>query len=155
MSADLELRQQELLEIRLPPEMTSSEKASSQSSEITDEVDGIRSTNSSSGEQQQQGEEENNCQTPKAGKPSEKGSTSKKEEEEEEESGQCRTPNSPGNMIPVILSCPPAPKKQRTSVVSCKRKLVFFDQVVARDEIDSFFRQFAIDVVNSKRRCLV
>lgn len=152
MSADLELRQ-ELVEIRLPHgEMsTSSVKASSQSSEITD--DGIRTSSSTGSSSSSTGEElQQNFQTPKTG--SEKGSTSKGGEGGERESEQCRTPSSPGNMIPAIHSCPPAPKKQRPSAVSCKRKLVFFDQVVARDEIDSFFKQFSIDV-NSKRRCLV
>lgn len=155
MSADLELRQ-ELVEIRLPHgEMsTSSVKASSQSSEITD--DGIRTSSSTGSSSSSTGEElQQNFQTPKTG--SEKGSTSKGGEGGEggeRENEQCRTPSSPGNMIPAIHSCPPAPKKQRPSAVSCKRKLVFFDQVVARDEIDSFFKQFSIDV-NSKRRCLV
>ncbi|KAJ9553654.1 hypothetical protein OSB04_017699 [Centaurea solstitialis] len=55
---------------------------------------------------------------------------------------ECVTPTSPENRIPEILACPPAPKKQRRSAPSCKRRLCEFQffEVVAREEIDSFFR---------------
>lgn len=56
---------------------------------------------------------------------------------------ECQTPKSPRNMIPEILSCPPAPKKPRR-VVSCKRKLCDFFEIVAREEVESFFRQFEV-----------
>ncbi|OVA19473.1 hypothetical protein BVC80_9057g50 [Macleaya cordata] len=44
-----------------------------------------------------------------------------KDEEEDDEC--CRTPKSKENKIPVMVSCPPAPRKKRPPVVSCKRKL--------------------------------
>ncbi|CAI9296182.1 unnamed protein product [Lactuca saligna] len=56
---------------------------------------------------------------------------------------ECVTPTSPEHRIPEILSCPPAPKKQRHGASpSCKRRLTEFQffEVVARDEIDSFFK---------------
>nr|XP_009800490.1 PREDICTED: cyclin-dependent protein kinase inhibitor SMR2-like [Nicotiana sylvestris] len=66
---------------------------------------------------------------------------------------EIKTPKSPQNLIPKILSCPPAPKKPKR-VISCKRKLVDelqFFEVAAREEVDSFFR--SVDHV--KRRCLL
>ncbi|GMN52819.1 hypothetical protein TIFTF001_021957 [Ficus carica] len=53
----------------------------------------------------------------------------------------CRTPTSKEHRIPLILSCPPAPRKPARAP-SCKRKLSeleFFD-VVNRDEVEQFFR---------------
>lgn len=71
---------------------------------------------------------------------------------------ECQTPKSPRNMIPEILSCPPAPKKTRR-VVSCKRKLCDFFEIVAREEVESFFRQFEEQPNTGntaiKKRCLV
>lgn len=55
---------------------------------------------------------------------------------------KCHTPKSPQHMIPAVLTCPPAPKKPRR-VSSCKRSRVSglkFIEVVARDEIETFFR---------------
>ncbi|KAL4581239.1 hypothetical protein LXL04_017449 [Taraxacum kok-saghyz] len=54
--------------------------------------------------------------------------------------------------------CPPAPKKQRHASPSCNRRLSEFEffEVVARDEIDSFFRS-NYELINrnssKKRRC--
>ncbi|CAK9176201.1 unnamed protein product [Ilex paraguariensis] len=73
----------------------------------------------------------------------------------------CQTPKSPQNLIPQILSCPPAPKKARP-LASCKRKLceLQFFEMVAGEEVESFFRSSfrpvelkSDDVM--KRRCLV
>ncbi|KAG9139782.1 hypothetical protein Leryth_021390 [Lithospermum erythrorhizon] len=61
------------------------------------------------------------------------------------EKDECKTPNSPQNLIPKIISCPPAPKKSRR-VPSCKRKLEFFE-VTGRQEIESFFK--IVGVINS------
>jgi len=55
------------------------------------------------------------------------------------EQQQCQTPRSPSHTIPEITVCPPAPKKQRRSAPSCKRRLSEFE-IVARDEIESFFK---------------
>ncbi|KAF9595044.1 hypothetical protein IFM89_036372 [Coptis chinensis] len=54
---------------------------------------------------------------------------------------ECRTPTSSEYKIPMILSCPPAPRKRR-KVVLCKRKLseIQFFEVVGRDEVESFFK---------------
>ncbi|MCD9560701.1 hypothetical protein HAX54_019446 [Datura stramonium] len=52
----------------------------------------------------------------------------------------CKTPKSPPFLIPKILKCPAAPKKPRRVISSsCKRKLQFLE-VVARQEVESFFR---------------
>ncbi|XP_043699789.1 cyclin-dependent protein kinase inhibitor SMR2-like [Telopea speciosissima] len=62
---------------------------------------------------------------------------------------ECRTPTSDEHKIPVMRSCPPAPKKQRR-VISCKRKLLDelrFFEIVGREEIESFFRS------STKKRC--
>ncbi|KAK4367097.1 hypothetical protein RND71_014977 [Anisodus tanguticus] len=77
---------------------------------------------------------------------------------------ECKTPKSPSCLIPKILKCPPAPKKPKRVISSCKRKLqrkLQFVEVVAREEVDSFFR-IVEDVKssngcnrNTKRRCLL
>ncbi|OIT39789.1 hypothetical protein A4A49_58257, partial [Nicotiana attenuata] len=70
-----------------------------------------------------------------------------------EEEEEIKTPKSPQNLIPKILSCPPAPKKPKR-LISCKRKLVDelqFFEVAAREEVDSFFK--SVDHV--KRKCLL
>ncbi|KAJ8528849.1 hypothetical protein K7X08_030493 [Anisodus acutangulus] len=73
------------------------------------------------------------------------------------EPAEIRTPGSPQHLIPKILSCPPAPKKPKKAI-SCKRKLLgeleFFD-VVAREEVDSFFSSVDENSSNRKRRCLL
>ncbi|KAF5199880.1 cyclin-dependent protein kinase inhibitor SMR1-like [Thalictrum thalictroides] len=61
------------------------------------------------------------------------------------EDEECRTPTSSEYKIPVIETCPPAPRKQPRKVMLCKRKLwsemQFFEtSIVGRDEIDSFFK---------------
>ncbi|OIT33796.1 hypothetical protein A4A49_15681 [Nicotiana attenuata] len=79
--------------------------------------------------------------------------SSQNSRDSEEEEDEIKTPKSPQNLIPKILSCPPAPKKPKR-VISCKRKLVDelqFFEVAAREEVDSFFR--SVDHV--KRRCLL
>ncbi|KAF3434114.1 hypothetical protein FNV43_RR25217 [Rhamnella rubrinervis] len=61
--------------------------------------------------------------------------------DDDDEQAECRTPTSKEHKIPVLVSCPPAPRKPRR-VASCKRKLTeleFFD-IVNRDEVDAFFR---------------
>nr|XP_009624219.1 cyclin-dependent protein kinase inhibitor SIM-like [Nicotiana tomentosiformis] len=56
---------------------------------------------------------------------------------------ECHTPKSPQFLLPKILNCPTAPKKPKR-IPSCKRKLLDhelqFFEIVARDEVDSFFR---------------
>ncbi|KAL3520797.1 hypothetical protein ACH5RR_018946 [Cinchona calisaya] len=132
MSTDLELRQ-ELLEIRVPTALNVKISQSSDNIEDDDQIGMII-----------QSQESTNIN------------------EEEEEEG-CRTPKFAENMIPKILSCPPAPKKpRRVASSSCKRKLSeFFESVVGREEVESFFLQF--EVVSKsvtgggvvKKRCLV
>ncbi|KAK9070265.1 hypothetical protein SSX86_010665 [Deinandra increscens subsp. villosa] len=63
-------------------------------------------------------------------------------ESEELEVEECKTPKSSEHKIPEITTCPPAPKKQRTSSPSCKRRISEFEffEIVARDEIESFFK---------------
>ncbi|KAL3649969.1 hypothetical protein CASFOL_006372 [Castilleja foliolosa] len=83
----------------------------------------------------------------------------KQDDDDEEEN--CRTPKSPRHMIPAILSCPPAPRKpamaRRRS--SCKRKLcdeLQFFEIVARDEIQTFFTMAEKNINRSKiRRCVI
>ncbi|KAF3666895.1 putative non-symbiotic hemoglobin 2-like [Capsicum annuum] len=80
-----------------------------------------------------------------------------------EQAAEIRTPGTPQNLIPKILSCPPAPKKPKR-VISCKRKLLgeleFFD-VAAKEEVDSFFKSVDENSKpcgansNKKRRCLL
>ncbi|KAI3705511.1 hypothetical protein L1987_75750 [Smallanthus sonchifolius] len=55
---------------------------------------------------------------------------------------ECQTPKSPRHQIPEVTECPPAPKKQRLAAPSCKRRISEFEfyEIVARDEIESFFR---------------
>lgn len=67
---------------------------------------------------------------------------------------ECHTPTSAEHTIPPILSCPPAPKKPRRSAASCKRKLSELDffEVVAREEVESFFAAANLSSV-LKRRC--
>lgn len=62
----------------------------------------------------------------------------------------CRTPTSRESKIPMLQSCPPAPRKRRR-VISCKRNLseTQFFEIVHRKEIESFFNSF-----NSSRKRL-
>ncbi|GFZ14608.1 hypothetical protein Acr_24g0007980 [Actinidia rufa] len=64
---------------------------------------------------------------------------------------ECHTPTLLEHKIPEILICPPAPKKPRNRVISSKRKLEFFE-IVARAEVDSFFK-FSFGLIDAKRRC--
>lgn len=72
---------------------------------------------------------------------------------DEQEVEECKTPTSLEHKIPVIRSCPPAPKKQR---LSCKRIIPESD-FFERDEIDSFFKS-SYELMNrnsnKRRRCL-
>lgn len=78
-----------------------------------------------------------------------------------EQAAEIRTPGTPQNLIPKVLSCPPAPKKPKRAI-SCKRKLLgdleFYD-VTAREEVDSFFSSVDENSkscgLNRKRRCLL
>ncbi|KAI3758198.1 hypothetical protein L6452_05751 [Arctium lappa] len=79
---------------------------------------------------------------------------------EELEIEECRTPTSPENRIPQIITCPPAPKKQRPSGPSCKRRISEFQffEIVERDEVESFFRSSyefinQNSITNKRRRC--
>lgn len=65
-----------------------------------------------------------------------KGMISKSCAKNKEEEG-CRTPRSPQHRIPAVVTCPPAPKKQRRSV-DCKRKLEFFE-ALRGEEVESLF----------------
>lgn len=67
------------------------------------------------------------------------GSVIRRRNDDEEEG--YRTPTSKEHKIPVLVSCPPAPRKPRR-VAPCKRKLTELDffKVVNRDEVDEFFR---------------
>ncbi|KAI3776681.1 hypothetical protein L1987_46469 [Smallanthus sonchifolius] len=79
--------------------------------------------------------------------------------EEEEEVENCQTPTSSEHKIPEITTCPPAPKKQRLSAPSCKRRISEFElfEIVARDEIESFFKSgyefINRNSITNKRRC--
>ncbi|KAH6803018.1 hypothetical protein C2S51_034464 [Perilla frutescens var. frutescens] len=70
----------------------------------------------------------------------------------------CLTPKSREHMIPPVLCCPPAPRKPLRRR-SCKRKLMSeqldFFEVVAKDEVESFFRRAEENIGAAKRRCLV
>ncbi|KAJ8551471.1 hypothetical protein K7X08_021486 [Anisodus acutangulus] len=73
---------------------------------------------------------------------------------------ECQTPKSPSFSIPKNLKCPAAPKKPQRVISSCKRKLQFVE-IVAREEVESFFR-IVEDAKssngcnrNTKRRCLL
>ncbi|KAK4359714.1 hypothetical protein RND71_021943 [Anisodus tanguticus] len=75
-------------------------------------------------------------------------------------SHECQTPKSPSFSIPKSLKCPAAPKKPQRVISSCKRKLQFVE-IVAREEVESFFR-IVEDAKssngcnrNTKRRCLL
>ncbi|XVF23463.1 hypothetical protein REPUB_Repub13aG0041000 [Reevesia pubescens] len=75
-------------------------------------------------------------------------------QEENKNEDECLTPTSEENKIPLVLSCPPAPKKPKKRAVSCKRKLseLQFFEIVNRDEVDAFFKAASDDSI-SKRRC--
>ncbi|KAK9064051.1 hypothetical protein SSX86_017923 [Deinandra increscens subsp. villosa] len=88
--------------------------------------------------------------------PPENESSCRIEPENSEE--ECVTPTSPESRIPAVLSCPPAPKKQRRAAPSCKRRICEFQffEVVAGDEIDAFFRssyEFINQNSSKRRRC--
>ncbi|XP_018808749.1 cyclin-dependent protein kinase inhibitor SMR1-like [Juglans regia] len=81
------------------------------------------------------------------------------EPEKEDDNECCRTPTSKEHRIPVILDCPPAPRKPRR-VPSCKRKLseLKFFEIVNPEEVDAFFRSSfenvsAITSVKRRSRC--
>ncbi|KAK1416596.1 hypothetical protein QVD17_32387 [Tagetes erecta] len=70
----------------------------------------------------------------------------------------CVTPTSPDHKIPAVITCPPAPKKQRRTTPSCRRTLSEFQffEAVAREEIDSFFRstyEFINQNSSKRKRC--
>ncbi|XP_039030609.1 cyclin-dependent protein kinase inhibitor SMR1-like [Hibiscus syriacus] len=73
---------------------------------------------------------------------------------QDESSSECSTPTSEENKIPVVLSCPGAPRKPRKTLVSCKRKLseFHFFETFNRDEVDAFFEAGFHGPI-SKRRC--
>lgn len=71
---------------------------------------------------------------------------------------ECRTPTSEENKIPKILVCPPAPRKPRIRVPSCKRKLseLQFFEIANGEEVDAFFRssfESVSDITSVKRNC--
>ncbi|KAL6555929.1 hypothetical protein OROGR_005217 [Orobanche gracilis] len=82
-------------------------------------------------------------------------SSGKKEEGEEED---CHTPKSPRHMIPEILSCPAPPRKPTARTRPCKRRssvqLQFFE-IIARDEVETFFRMTERNINGAKRRCVI
>ncbi|KAF9676602.1 hypothetical protein SADUNF_Sadunf08G0019700 [Salix dunnii] len=65
-----------------------------------------------------------------------------KTDHEDGEDDECCTPTSAQHNIPVLLTCPPAPKKPRTSPGSCKRKRpnMHFFEATNREEVEMFFR---------------
>ncbi|KAJ4972372.1 hypothetical protein NE237_005471 [Protea cynaroides] len=66
---------------------------------------------------------------------------------------ECRTPTSDDHKIPVMRSCPDAPRKQ-TGVVLCKRKLSHefrFFEITGRDQVESFFNCYSFSVKKSRR----
>ncbi|CAN4126508.1 unnamed protein product [Withania somnifera] len=69
---------------------------------------------------------------------------------------ECKTPKSPSFCIPKILKCPAAPKKPRRLISSaCKRKLQFLE-IVAEEEVESFFKVVEDGCNrNTKRRCVM
>ncbi|KAJ4979453.1 hypothetical protein NE237_010233 [Protea cynaroides] len=72
---------------------------------------------------------------------------------DDHEDDGCRTPTSEEHKIPVMRSCPPAPKKQRR-VILCKRKRCLSDEfnffeIMGRHQIESFFSSS----FNVKKRC--
>lgn len=98
--------------------------------------------------------------TPQASEPvaDTDGSEIQRRNFDDDEKAECRTPTSKEHKIPVLVSCPPAPRKPRR-VAQCKRKfqeLEFFE-IVNRDEVDAFFRSSfdelaAINASAAKRR---
>ncbi|KAG8380582.1 hypothetical protein BUALT_Bualt06G0030500 [Buddleja alternifolia] len=74
------------------------------------------------------------------------------------EKDQCRTPKSPPHVIPAALSCPPAPRKKRRAA-SRKRKLceLQFFEMVAGDEVQSFFTRIELNYkgTTTKRKCVM
>ncbi|KAL6573458.1 hypothetical protein OROHE_001917 [Orobanche hederae] len=82
-------------------------------------------------------------------------SSGKKEGGEEED---CHTPKSPRHMIPAILSCPAPPRKPTARPRPCKRRpsvqLRFFE-IIARDEVQTFFRMAEGNINGAKRRCVI
>ncbi|XP_057980691.1 cyclin-dependent protein kinase inhibitor SMR1-like [Malania oleifera] len=74
---------------------------------------------------------------------------------EDSDESSCRTPTSEEHKIPAILSCPPAPRKQK-AVLSCKRRMSWepeFRQIVPAEELEDFFRSSFEAVAGAKRRC--
>ncbi|KAK9158727.1 hypothetical protein Scep_005301 [Stephania cephalantha] len=78
--------------------------------------------------------------------------------DDDEEQWCCVTPTSKDQKIPILLSCPPAPKKPKRSnvVLSCKRKLLcsselqFFESTTSgREQVDSFFKAYGFGDSNS------
>lgn len=68
------------------------------------------------------------------------------QENMQEEQEECQTPTSLEHKIPDIVTCPPAPKKQRVSEYSptCKRRIFSdfeFYEYIAKDEIEAFFKE--------------
>ncbi|KAL8533232.1 hypothetical protein ACS0TY_009465 [Phlomoides rotata] len=73
------------------------------------------------------------------------------------DSSECHTPRSPKHMIPPAVVCPPAPRKPAgRRPVPCKRRLrrVALFKILARQEIESFFRVAEDGGGDSKRRCM-
>ncbi|KAJ8759158.1 hypothetical protein K2173_004165 [Erythroxylum novogranatense] len=62
----------------------------------------------------------------------------------------CRTPTSEVHMIPVVVSCPPAPRKPRRRSVKRKLSEVEFFEIVNREEVESFFRS-SFEVISKRR----
>ncbi|PIA43557.1 hypothetical protein AQUCO_01900151v1 [Aquilegia coerulea] len=69
---------------------------------------------------------------------------------------ECRTPTSSEYKIPLIETCPPAPRKRR-KLMLCKRKLwseMQFFETDGQDKIDSFFRcSYNLSQNIKKRSC--
>ncbi|GJW48694.1 cyclin-dependent protein kinase inhibitor SMR1-like protein [Tanacetum coccineum] len=64
----------------------------------------------------------------------------------QEHEKECQTPTSLEHKIPVILTCPPAPKRKRVSEYSptCKRRILSgfeFYEYIGKDEIEAFFKE--------------
>ncbi|KAK9124045.1 hypothetical protein Sjap_013647 [Stephania japonica] len=77
---------------------------------------------------------------------------------DDEEQCKCVTPTSKDQKIPILQSCPPAPKKPKRSnvVLSCKRKLLcsselqFFESTTSgREQVESFFKAYGFGDSNS------
>ncbi|XP_038691149.1 cyclin-dependent protein kinase inhibitor SMR6-like [Tripterygium wilfordii] len=78
----------------------------------------------------------------------ESGSVIIQTENNGDDESSCQTPTSEENKIPTILLCPPAPRKQRRTVL-CKRKLEFFE-IDNFQEVEDFFRS-SFDSIEKKR----